>query len=108
MAARGRAFHFISWWNHLIPNEMKTIFDKDIRDQLIHRVVQIDADKQALWGKMNVYQMVRHNTYWNGWLLGNDGHTYKQAPIGKIFGKVALRKMVRNENPLDKNIPTSE
>ena len=51
--------------------------------------------------------MVKHNTYWNGWILGKDNHTYKQAFIGKIFGKLALIKMIKDEKPLDKNIPTS-
>jgi len=87
---------------------MKTIFDEKIREQLINRVEQISEGKQAAWGKMNVFQMVKHNTYWNGWLLGIEDHTYKQAFMGKIFGKIALKRMVKNEKPLDKNIPTSD
>jgi hypothetical protein len=27
--------------------------------------------------------------------------------MGKIFGKMALRKMIRDEKPLEKNIPAS-
>lgn len=51
--------------------------------------------------------MVKHNTYWNGWILGKDNHSYKQAWLGKLFGKMALRSMIKDEKPLDKNIPTS-
>lgn len=61
----------------------------------------------ALWGKMHVFQMVKHNTYWNGWILGEEHHTYKQVLLGKVFGRMALRKMINDENPFDKNIPTS-
>ncbi|WP_223808904.1 DUF1569 domain-containing protein [Rufibacter hautae] len=58
-------------------------------------------------GQNGVFQMVKHNTYWNAWILGEDKHTYKQVFLGKIFGKTALRKMIKDEKPLDKNIPTS-
>lgn len=87
---------------------MKTIFDKSIREQLISRIEQIDEHKKAAWGKMNVFQMLRHNTYWNGWILGTEEHTYKQAFIGKLFGKMALKRMIKDETLFDKNIPTSE
>lgn len=86
---------------------MKTIFDKSTRTELIERVGKINESKKAEWGKMNVFQMLKHNTYWNGWILGKDDHTYKQAFPGKIFGKLALKKMIKDEKPLDKNIPTS-
>ena len=69
---------------------MKTIFDKENRKQLINRIEQITEDKKAKWGKMNVFQMLKHNTYWNRWILGKDNHVYKQAFMGKIFGKIAL------------------
>jgi len=87
---------------------MKTIFDKNIREQLISRIDQITIDKKANWGKMNVFQMVKHNTYWNGWILGKGNHTYKQAFMGKIFGKIAMKRMVKDEKPFDKNIPTPD
>ncbi len=86
---------------------MKTIFDKNIRVKLSERIGQINQNDKAQWGKMNTFQMLKHNTYWNSWILGKDYHTYKQEFIGKIFGKMALRKMIKNEKPFDKNIPTS-
>ncbi|MCK0158549.1 DinB family protein [Cellulophaga sp. F20128] len=86
---------------------MKTIFDKNIRVKLSERIGQINQNDKAQWGKMNTFQMLNHNTFWNSWILGKDDHTYKQEFIGKIFGKMALRKMIKNEKPFDKNIPTS-
>ena len=86
---------------------MKTIFDKQTCDEILSRIAAISADKNAQWGQMNVFQMVEHNTYWNGWMLGTGGHTYKQAFLGKLFGKIALRKMIKDEKPFDRNIPTS-
>ena len=86
---------------------MKTIFDKNNRDELIGRIGRINQNTKAEWGKMNVYQMLKHNTYWNGWILGKGNHTYNQTFMGKIFGKMALKKMIKDEKPFDKNIPTS-
>ena len=87
---------------------MNTIFDKTTREELIRRVNKISDTNKALWGKMNVFQMLRHNTYWNKWILGRGSFSYKQAFLGKLFGKMALKKMIRDEKPFDKNIPTSD
>lgn len=86
---------------------MKTIFDKPTREELIDRITSLNDNSNVQWGKMNVFQMVKHNTYWNSWILGKDNHTYKQAFLGKVFGKMALMKMIKDEKPFDKNIPTS-
>jgi hypothetical protein len=86
---------------------MKTVFDSQVREELIERIKSLNKDHKAQWGQMNLFQMVKHNTYWNGWIWGKDKHTYKQVLMGKIFGKMALRKMIKDEKPLDKNIPTS-
>ncbi|WP_439489624.1 DUF1569 domain-containing protein [Algoriphagus sp.] len=87
---------------------MKTIFDTAIREELTRRISLVKEDSHPQWGKMNVYQMLKHNTYWNGWILGIEDHAYKQAFIGKIFGKIALKRMIRDDSPFDKNIPTSD
>lgn len=87
---------------------MKTIFDQNTRVKLIKRIEQISMEDTAGWGKMNVIQMLKHNTYWNGWILGTQDHTYKQAFMGKLFGKLALKRMIKDDKPLDKNIPTSD
>ncbi len=87
---------------------MKTIFDQNARAELIERIKSVNENSRPEWGKMNVFQMLKHNTYWNGWILGTDPHTYRQEWLGKIFGKIALKTMIKNEKPFDKNIPTSE
>ena len=87
---------------------MKTIFDHTIRQHLIDRIGRIKESNKAEWGQMNVHQMLKHNTYWNEWILGKDAHTYKQTFLGKLFGKIALKRMIKDEKPFDKNIPTSK
>lgn len=86
---------------------MKTIFDPSVREALIQRISSIGEDSQGQWGRMNVFQMVAHNTYWNDWILHPEGRHYKQTLLGKVFGKIALRKMIGSEAPFDRNVPTS-
>ncbi len=87
---------------------MKTIFEHDVRAGLIERIGQVSENDEAQWGKMNVYQMLRHNTYWNRWIHGEGDFKYKQAFLGKLFGKIALKRMIRDDKPFDKNVPTSD
>lgn len=87
---------------------MKIVFEKSTRDELIRRINALNENNKALWGKMNVYQMTEHNTYWNRWILGEGDFVYKQEFLGKIFGKIALKRMIKDEKPFDKNVPTSK
>ena len=83
---------------------MKSIFDQETRDELIRRVNSLNADSPAQWGKMNVYQMVKHCSLWEDMVQGKQ--KYKQAFIGRLFGKMALRKVMKDESPLTRNTPT--
>lgn len=86
---------------------MKTIFDKTTREELIARINALDESCTAVWGRMNVYQMVNHCRTWEAWILGKDKPVYRQEFIGKIFGRFALKRML-NEKPFDRNVPTSK
>lgn len=85
---------------------MKTIFDKTTRDELINRINSLDENNTAQWGKMNICQMLKHGTLYEEWILGKGEHTYNQAFIGRIFGKMGLRDMIKDESPLRRNVPT--
>lgn len=87
---------------------MKTLFDAVFRDELIQRIQSIDENRTPLWGKMSVYQMARHCTYWNDWVLGNGDFVYQQAFLGKLFGKMALRSNTRDDKPIGKKMPTGK
>jgi hypothetical protein len=82
---------------------MKSIFDKTTRDELINRINSLTESSTAQWGKMTVAQMVKHCTQWDEMALGKK--KYKQSFIGKLFGKVALKDMMKDE-PVKKNLPT--
>jgi len=84
--------------------EVKTIFDKITRDELIGRINLLNENSIAQWGKMNIYQMLKHCTMWDEWI--GSGKNNKQAFIGRLFGKMALKKILKDESPLARNTPT--
>lgn len=84
---------------------MKTIFDKTTRDEVIGRISSLDENSTPQWGKMNVYQMLKHCTLAEAMYLGHTQH--KRAFIGRIFGKLALKSMLKDESPMARNAPTS-
>jgi hypothetical protein len=83
---------------------MKTTFDKATRDELIRRINTLNESSKAQWGKMNVYQMLKHNTLWGEWIA--DKRTHKQVFIGRLFGRMALKNVLKDEKPLTRNTPT--
>jgi len=87
---------------------MKTIFDNTTRDELIARIRNLREDSRGQWGKMNVYQMAKHCTIWNEWVLGIPGFVYKQEFLGKVFGRMALRMNTKNDKPMGKNMPAGK
>ncbi|RYZ28555.1 MAG: DUF1569 domain-containing protein [Chitinophagaceae bacterium] len=82
---------------------MKSIFDKTTRDQLIIRINALDENSKAQWGRMNLYQMVKHCTLWEEMLLGKK--QYRQSFLGRLFGKIALTDMLKDK-PMKLNLPT--
>lgn len=83
---------------------MKTIFDTAIRNALIERIKMISPTHKAEWGKMNVFQMLKHCTKWEEMALGKV--KYKQTFLGKLFGKIALKDFISDETPFKQNVPT--
>jgi hypothetical protein len=86
---------------------MKSVFDQNTQDELIARISQLDENAKRQWGKMNLYQMLEHCASWEKWIQGKGDYTYKQSFIGKVFGKMALKKMLKDDQPIDKGVPTS-
>lgn len=84
---------------------MKTVFDKTTRDELIIRINSLSENSALQWGKMNAYQMMKHCTLWEEMLSGEI--RCKQSFIGRIFGKMALKGLLKDESPLRRSTPTS-
>ncbi|WP_341227470.1 DUF1569 domain-containing protein [uncultured Arcticibacterium sp.] len=83
---------------------MKTIFDTNTRKELIQRINNLTAENQNLWGKMNVYQMLKHGSLGEEMFLGKK--TYKRLFIGRLFGPMALKGILKDDSPVKRNQPT--
>ena len=84
---------------------MQTVADTTTRANLIARITQLNTNSPAQWGKMSVDQMLKHCRLWEEMALGR--LTTKRVFIGRIFGRIALRSILKNEAPLTRSTPTA-
>jgi hypothetical protein len=87
-----------------MTGNMKTVFDKSTREELINRIKTLNENCTAQWGKMTVYQMMKHCTLWEDMALART--QYPRVFIGRIFGKVALKSILKDDSPLRRNTPS--
>jgi hypothetical protein len=83
---------------------MKTIFDKTTNEELISRINKLNENCKPQWGKMTVYQMLKHCTLWEEMISGKT--KYKRMFLGRVFGKMVLKRIMKDESPLKRNTPT--
>ncbi len=83
---------------------MKSIFDTTTINEFKVRIEKLDANAPAQWGKMNVYQMLKHCTE-NELMMLEEQSLYRRF-MGRLFGKLVLKSIVKNEKGLQKNTPT--
>jgi hypothetical protein len=83
---------------------MKNINDAATLRELQQRLDTLKPDSQRQWGKMTVSQMMAHLS---ASMEGNLGdRVQKQNFMGRIFGKMAKRSIVRDQ-PLKQSLPTA-
>ena len=83
---------------------MKTVFDQSTREELVGRTSSLEASCRAQWGKMNIYQMLKHCRMWEEMIFGKQ--KYKRQFLGFLFGKMVLKTLIKDEKPLKRNTPT--
>jgi len=83
---------------------MKSVFNPSTRSELIDRINKLNENSKAIWGKMTLFQMLQHGTLWDEWVQGKT--KYKRVFIGRILGKVMLKKALQDDAPLQRNTPT--
>src|SRR6186713_3035452 len=84
---------------------MKSLLDKHVREELFARITLLNDNSNPQWGKMNVYQMLWHCTKWDDMMLGR--MKVKQMFLGRLFGKRALKNVLKDEAMLGRNAPTA-
>lgn len=84
---------------------MKSVFDTTTREELVNRINTVSQQHKAQWGKMNAFQMVRHCALCDDMFLGK--LKINRVFIGRIIGKLILKKLLKDDRPFGKNSPTS-
>jgi hypothetical protein len=82
---------------------MNSIFNAAQRAVFINRIDKLTPTTPAVWGKMNVSQMLAHCRAPLQVALGD--LTIKRGLMGVLFGKIAKKKLVGIE-PFKPNLPT--
>ncbi|MDE3184210.1 MAG: DinB family protein [Bacteroidota bacterium] len=83
---------------------MRSILHSETREEIIKRINSLDAGCEHQWGKMTVGQMVKHCTLCEELYLGKV--KLKRVFLGRIFGKMALNKLLSDDRPIRKSSPT--
>ncbi len=83
---------------------MKYLFDDQKSSSIISRINQLSPQSKALWGKMNVSQMLAHCQPPLQVAMGET--MLKRNLFGFLFGKMA-KKTVVSDKPYKRGLPTA-
>ena len=84
-----------------LPN----VCDPQVAQNLIHRIEQVTAETQPLWGKMNASQMLAHCNVTYDYIFAE--RTEKHNFLVKWILKTFVKKKVTSEVPYEHNMATS-
>jgi len=82
---------------------MKSVFNANDNAELIARIEMLTPSSTAIWGKMNVAQMLAHCHMPIKIAFGE--LQLKRDWLGLLFGQLAKKKLITPE-PFKKNLPT--
>lgn len=84
---------------------MKTIFNQSDANELLGRVEAITPESKALWGKMDVAQMLAHTARAAQMALGEIETRKATFPVS-LIGRL-VKSRILGESPMHKNSPTA-
>jgi len=82
---------------------MKTLYQKDSLDEIISRINKLTPDTQHVWGKMNVNQMIAHNSV--GMQTASGEKYLRSGLFLKLLGYF-FKSQTTNDKPFRKESPT--
>ena len=85
--------------------EIKNLFDADVKQDISGRIHQLTPGSKAIWGKMNVAQMLAHVQVPMGVALGT--HTVKGNWLMKLILPL-FKKNLYDEKPWKQGLPTDK
>jgi hypothetical protein len=83
--------------------EVKNLFDSAVKREIIDRINKLTPDSKALWGKMNVGQMLAHVQVPIGVAEGTN--KIKRTLFGRIVGPLA-KPVIYSNKPFKRSLPT--
>ena len=83
---------------------MQNLFTPVANQQMVDRINKISPDTKALWGKMNVAQMLAHCQ--EPLLVALGEKHLNGGLMALLFGKMAKKQLIR-EAEFKKNLPTA-
>ncbi|ULQ55897.1 DUF1569 domain-containing protein [Flavihumibacter rivuli] len=85
---------------------MHSIFQKDDREAIIHRIQSLNKYSKPKWGVMSVGQMLRHCSLCEDYYYGLV--PVKRSLLGRLIGRMVLNKIIKDDQAqLGRNAPTS-
>jgi hypothetical protein len=85
---------------------MESLFNQNDNQKLINRINSLSNTSQAQWGKMNVSQMLKHAQAPLNVAFGE--LKLKRGLIAILFGGMIKKKLMKDETPFDRNLPTDK
>ena len=84
---------------------MKNVFDKAVANQLVERVNNLNSSTQALWGKMNVGQVMAHCCVTYEYVY--ETNHKKAKGLKRFLLKALIKNGVVGDKPYGKNLRTA-
>jgi len=84
---------------------MKSLYEKQACEELLNRIDQLSPESKAIWGKMNVVQMLAHSSA--GLEMATGKLNIDRVFMGKLIGGF-LKSFYSNDKPFNKNSPTAK
>ncbi|GLB53311.1 hypothetical protein NBRC110019_23520 [Neptunitalea chrysea] len=85
---------------------MKSIFDADAYNEISERLGSLSPESQAVWGQMNVTQMIKHCQKPIEFTLGKTTLKKPNFLMGLLLKRVSSK--LYNDEPWKKGLPTAK
>jgi hypothetical protein len=85
---------------------MDSLFNQKDNQKIIDRINALTNSSGNQWGKMNVAQMLVHCQAPLNVAFGE--HKIKRGLISILFGKMIKNKLMKDDKPFDRNLPTDK
>jgi len=77
---------------------MKSVFDREVRNETIKRIRLLTAENKSQWGKMTVTQMLKHCSLCEEYYYGKI--KVDRSLLGRVLGRIALKAILKNDKVL--------